>query len=619
MKSFNLLIIILVIDLCLCSNISSNIGKDYFRLNDKLSSANLAKKEFEDRVKFYNKIIKKWKIDKLVSLETDLLTYDIYLKNKKEINEREGLKLNWKYFISSCDFTPFKERIGEHIYNYLNLHPEANNEVFINMIILTYQILYYRLADSSKITQHYEKYFFKSQNYNKNVFQFTKPKGASKYYKLYLPTYSTIKSNSLFLNEEDLKIINNFGVDLNFPTQVENLFNFVEKSLQKEFNDFKLKSFEQSKLSERDYNLQVSVNDELYKFISNKHQFKVILSYVLRSVHSVPIDFYRKRFQGDEKKAYDKYYDSFGSFTKTCYYTGPIVDLFKPELNIDLKKQTENIAWEVEFTSFYEANFYSNIPQLPKEITRFSYIIPISNERLLLEFHPEYIYNQLLNPITTVKNPHSSINAYHSSNIHNSFTITYDIHKKDFSMNQYKFCMMINCGEGGLVKSFLKDTDTKEDVKYDHEISIYPSKLNLEFYNLMRIKEYDDYISTTPIENEAFIDKITTGQSVTEPEDTLAYMRYFEELLINDSKTVDYMSLILDYHKISSLQKGMEGFTNSLSDKIFSEIGSKQLLLLHGLSRKFILYNQIDYIIEKLNESINKDFELTKLRLVSRK
>ena len=89
--------------------------------------------------------------------------------------------------------------------------------------------------------------------------------------------------------------------------------------------------------------------------------------------------------------------------------------------------------------------------------------------------------------------------------------------------------------------------------------------------------------------------------------------------LPNDSKTVDYMSLILDYHKISSLQKGMEGFTNSLSDKIFSEIGSKQLLLLHGLSRKFILYNQIDYIIEKLNESINKDFELTKLRLVSRK
>jgi hypothetical protein len=79
------------------------------------------------------------------------------------------------------------------------------------------------------------------------------------------------------------------------------------------------------------------------------------------------------------------------------------------------------------------------------------------------------------------------------------------------------------------------------------------------------------------------------------------------------------MSLILDYHKISSLQKGMEGFTNALSDKIFSEIGAKQILLLHGLSRKFILYSQIDSVIEKLNESINKDFEISKLRIVSRK
>lgn len=600
------------------SSISSNIGKDYFRINDIYSSNKLASIEFKEREKFYNKILNKWKLSSYFNIKTDEATYDIWVELKKALDKDNGFNVNWSYFISSCDFTPFKEKIGEHIYKYIEKNPEANNGILINLLILSYQILYYRHADPTRITQFYEKYYFKSQNYNREVYQFTKPKNVKKYLQSIIPNFSFIKSSTLFFSEEDLILSEELGIDTILPRQVNSLFDFVVNELTKQNNEFKSKSKEERKMNEREYDLNIKVNEEILKYASNKHDFKVVLSYLLKSIHTLPFEFYRKRFQEDEKRAYDQFYENFGTYGEFCFYIGPVVDLMKPNLNINIKDLNENLTWEVEFTSFTKVNLYPNQEQRKGEILKFSYAIPLTNERLLLEFHPEYIYNQLINPLKLFRTS-SSINANHEGNKFESSIISMKIKKTDFSLNQYKFCMMINCGEGGTVSKFLKDSTT-DNTELTHLLNIKPKEINLELYNLLRIFELDEYISTTPVDTKLFIDKVTQGGDISEPEDTLAYMRYLETLLNNDTSSKhDYFTIISNYYKASSLQKGMEGYTNSLSEKIFSEINGKQLIYLHGLAKKFILYNQISLTIDKLNKKIMKDMDLAKTKILGRR
>lgn len=636
------------------SKISQQIGKDYFRINHFSSSSKLASKEFQNRVKFYEEIIKKWKNEKILELSKDDKTYNIKLLLKKVISNADPVKVNWKYFVTTCDFTPFKEKYFEKIIEYMKLNPEANNDLFNNILLLTYQVLYYRKAEPSIITQFYEKNLFKSQTYNKKVFQFTKSKGAKKYISEIVPFYSSLKISSLFYSPSDIEFLESIGIDVNFPRQVDGIYKYIKNSFLEEVNQAEkeieeyltsnqhddLKKTEGKDVKLYDLNLKKKVLNEVLTIISSEIDYKTILSYIIKSIQIIPYDFYYQRFQQEEKSSYDFYIKTFGSHGKLCYYIGPLIDIMTPDLNMDLKDNDKNHNIELEFTSFNDVNLYSSQVQKKDGPFKFTYPLPLSYERLIFEFNPNLIFHQILNPVLplpqsnsassssssssnlTIISYENSINIESDSNKHENTLIKIYIRKTDFSLNQYKFCAMINCGENGLVSKFLqsKTSTSEEELEYEHVLNINTSQVNIELYNLLRIYELDDFISTTPLNTKEFIENTLKGEAIHQPEDGYAYVKYLELLLDNDSnEKYDYSELIIDYYKASSLQKGMEGFANSLSEKIFSEIGNMQVMLLAGLQRKFVLYSQIELIMNRVESRVEEEIKNVKGLVLNRK
>lgn len=641
------------------SSISQQIGKDYFRINHFSSSSKLALKEFQSRIKFYEEIIKKWKNEKILELSKDDKTYNIKLLLKKDISNVDSVKVNWKYFITTCDFTPFKEKYFEKIIEYIKLNPEANNDLFNNIILLTYQVLYYRKAEPSLITQFYEKNLFKSQTYNKKVFQFTKSKGANKYFSEIIPFFSSLKVSSLFYSSSDIQFLESIGIDVNFPKQVDGIYKYVKNSFleevkqaEKEIEEYltskqhdDLKKTEEKDMKLYDLNLKKKVLNEVLTIISSEIDYKTILSYIIKSIQIIPYDFYYQRFQQEEKTSYDFYINTFGSHGKLCYYIGPLIDIMTPDLNMDLKDNDKNHNIELEFTSFNDVNLYFSQVQKKDSPLKFTYPLPLSYERLIFEFNPNLIFQQILNPVLTFPlststssssssssssnlmrtSYENSINIESDSNKHENILIKIYIRKTDFSLNQYKFCVMINCGENGLVSKFLQSKtstsdESEEDLEYEHILNINTTQVNIELYNLLRIYELDDFISTTPLNTKEFTEKTLKGEAIHQPEDGYAYVKYLELLLENDSnEKYDYSELIIDYYKSSSLQKGMEGFANSLSEKIFSEIGNMQVMLLAGLQRKFVLYSQIELIMNRIGSRVEEEIKNVKGLILNRK
>ena len=639
----NILVALFLISL-LISKISNNKNiaksKDFFKLNDNYSSASLAEKEFNNRKNFYNFILKEWKLENKLKLLIDNENYilELKLKKNKNLTNNSSINLNWEYFITSCDFTPFKEKIGQYVVEYSQKNPTINNTRLINLIILTYQILYYRLSDSKKITQFYEKYFFKSLSYNKNVFNFEKTNiNIKKYYKEVIPRYSYLKNGILFFSDEDLKLAKKLQIDTVLAEQINKLFNYVTSEFKKEIDNFKEEyiSTNKNNIKEKDFKLQNEVNNNIYTFISNEYEFKSVLSYLLKSVNSVSFDFYKERFQGKEKEAYELYVKTFGKFSNDCYYIGPLVDLFKPNLNDSIENNNINYDLDVEFTGFYTANLYSKKEQKEGNVLKFSYNMPFSNERFLLEFHPEYLTQHIINPHKyhaqlNNKDTDSTIADFYEINYNDYTTFNFSIFLDEFTENQIKLCLIINCGEKGLVAKHISEINKKskivndnkdknnisnnkyyilkEDLSFEHSISLFTNKFNYEFYNLLRVYEYDSYVShNIEYNNDELFELFSDNKEIHRESDLAALFKYFYVIFDEESRENSYLDMLLDYYELSSMQKGLEGFNNSLSDKLFYDIGSKTTIYLHAIARKYTLYNNMIMALNKIEEEITKD------------
>lgn len=596
--------------------VKSSNTKDYFKFNSN-SSKSIALAEFQERLKFYKSLISKWGIGKQVELIFDQDILDITLKVKGEISDNKGLPVNWKYFLSTCDFTPFKEKVGEPIMMFIQQNPNLKNDLFINIIILTYQVLYYRMPEKNRIAHYYEKYFFKSAKYNTKVYQLTKKNNVKKYFSIIIPSHSNLKLHSIFFNEKELELAKKLGLDVNLNAWTNEIFDYVKAYFAAELDSFRESN--KNNLNSPDFLLQDGVNEAIYEFVSNKLDFKNVISYLLRSVHQMPIGFYKQRFQGEQEVAYSNYINQFGSASENCLYFGPILDLFEPSLT-DNKLKDDIITLDIEFTSFNKVNIYSSKPQQIGKPLKFSYPITLPNDRLLLEFRPDYLVSQIIRPIDYHEYNGSSINLRHELNTNDSVSVSFPVQKLDFSENQYKLCLLISCGEDSLVVRFLKDKSITDPlVRYDHEVTISPNKLNLQFYNLLRIYELDDYISTKTVNNDKLYDQFTLHEPISEVEDAKAYFSYFQVLLKADQDNQSYMSILKDYFKTSSLQYGLEGFTNQLSDKLFNDLGLNQSVLLIGLSRKHVLYSHINLTLQYCNEQLETDLKNIRNLIVNRK
>jgi hypothetical protein len=647
---------------------------EVFKINNPNNSFNEAILEHNERVSFYQSKIKKWKNTDVVELINSPETLEIALKAKKDLGNTSGLKLKWKYFLNTCDFYPFKELIGEYLMEYLDKHPESNNEMFLNTIFLTYQVLYYKNASTGNIAESAEKYYNHiwfskrtEENNNKNekkaeknekntvktinkqVFRMKLPKNVESYYKNILPKKS-FKGGSWFFTDKEKVLSKSLGIDLSAVESLNNIFLHIKNKINDDSRDFKsnpeyffinkykLDKSKSKPLNKSEIVIHSNVIESVKLFTSNREDFYNSFTFIVRTLQSTPIDFYGGRYQGKDKDDYEYYIRQVGLLSKNCLFVGPLVDLLDLHLH-ESKKLGDAITSDLEFTSFNDVNMYFSSKIEKNSIVRISYNFTLPNEKLLLEFRPELLFTKRLNPafdglIRKANNNSdekikSNNNKIENFDNFNDFKKNYDsknsilpilsnkldymsinipISKKDFSLNQYKLCKLISCGGSDVISEYLDDSKIPSSKILDYQFNISPYEINHDLYNLMRVYQMDDFISTIPIDDmEAFRNKFTLNKKVRFDEDVRALANYLDAVLLFDKKTKSYSYLLQDYLKVSSSLTSLEGFGNAVAEKLIGEYGNNGYIFKVALNNKSILYRHYLSLLEKIKLEVNDD------------
>lgn len=640
---------------------------EVFKINNPNTSLNEAIIEHNERVSFYHSKIKKWKNSDIVELIHNPETLEIALKAKKELGTTSGIKLKWQYFLNTCDFYPFKELLGEYLMEYLEKHPEINNDVFLNTIFLTYQVLYYKNASANSISDSAEKYYKhiwfnkkntekeKNNNNNNNkkednkinnlVFRMKLPKNVEFYYKTIIPK-NGFKAGTWYFNEKEKILAKSLGMDLSAIESLNNIFNHIKDKINIDFlafkknpeyffiNKYNLDKSKSKPLNKNDIEIHSKVIDAVKFFTSNKEDFYNSFTFIVRTLQSTPLEFYGGRYQGKDKEDFEFYIKQVGLLSKNCLFIGPLVDIFDLHIH-ENKKLKDVITTDLEFTSFNDANMYFSTQIAENSLVRISYNFTLPNEKLFLEFRPDYLFTKRLNPVfeglirnSNMKNIEKNENENDYKNLKNSIlpyvhnkldfiSINTQISKRDFSLNQYKLCKLISCGGSEVISDYLDDSSIPASKILDYQFHISSEYINYDLYNLMRVYQMDDFISTVPISDmEGFREKFIQNKRISFIEDVKALASYLETILLFDKKTKNYSFLIQDYLKVSSSLTSLEGFGNAVAEKLMSEYGNNLFIMKVALNNKSVLYKHYLAVLDKLNTEIKHDLNSIKKEML---
>lgn len=632
MTSILLVSLLTVIKQISCQNIPSVKRKqDLFKINNPNSSKVDALLEHNTRVSFYENKIKSWDNQNIIELIQNNETLEIALKAKKDLDFNNGIKLKYKYFLNTCDFVPFKEVIGEYLMELLQKQPELNNETFLNNVFLTYQILYYRNASPLAAENYYKLIWFKNQSshINKKVFKMKLHKKVEYYFTNIIPKHN-FKAGAWFFSSQEEQYAKDFGLDLNSAKSIKMIIEHINKRLLEDqqlfdkdpsyffINKYNLDKTKAVPLKKEEIKVHRDALTAVIKFATNKKDFYDVFSFIIKTMLNTSMDFYSLRYQNDDKTDYEFYLKQVGQFSNKCHFIGPLADIFDLEI-VKNPKLTDVISTDLEFTSFNDVNLYFNSKIVKDSFVRVSYNFTIPNEQMLLDFRSELYYNDRL--IQSDYNINSNKNNTDISKQRNTvlqlldnpldfFTFPLQLTKKQFSVNQYKLCKLISCGGSNDLTSILENDQIQNNKALEFPFLMISHQLNSHLFNLLRIFELDDYISTIPISDmESFRDKFIYNKKVSHVEDIKALTKYFELLFSFDKKSKNYSFIIQDYIKMKNSLLSLEGFGNALSEKLYFELGNNVFILKNALNNKALLYSQYEVVLDKIKEEIDDEIK----------
>lgn len=593
-------------------------------------------KKHNKAVDFYKNKIEQWGNSKNIELVENKKTFEIYLRTKIDFHSNTALKLKWKYFLNTCDFFPFKEVIGEYLMTIISDNPEMNNELFINSLLLTYEILYYLNPSPEIVQKYYNLIWFKDKPINNHVFKIKLHKKIEFYYREII-SKNRLKSGIYTLNDNEKKLAEELNIEVLTLTLLEKVFSGISDSVKKDkmlfskdknsfyINKYNLDKDKVKPLLDKDLETHKGIFDALDKFVNDKTQFFTIFAYVLKSHQLTPLNFYSGRYQLEDKKDWEFYLSKIGQLYNNCMYVGPLIDLFDLRLKESRNEKEIDFPTELEFTSFNDCNLYLS-KKVEKDKFMFNYFnYTISNEKLLLEFRPSLLNNLRLSHSVsnfyTDKFKFDKINTLNThmniiKNENDYINIPILIKKKWFSSNQFKLCKMISCGGDNFIVKYLDDETSKKEITISSEI--FKNYTNYDLYNLMRVLEYDDYISTFVIEDmEKFTDNFKHNKRISFFEDTRSWVRLFQYLMNYDKNSKSYTKLLEDYIEISYYLGQNVDFIKRLDSSFLAEYGNYYYLLQVALDKKFILFSNMEMVLKNIKEEIEISNKTLKKEILS--